>query len=450
VTPAVAERAVPHSLEAERAVLGAVLVNPDMFYGARGLDASDFFRVSHGRIWTAFERLLNRNDAVDFLTVCHELEAGGDLEEVGGQAYVSGLIDGVPRSSNIEAYAGIVRHKARRRQVASVARQMLADALDDSEDDADAVDRAERHLLNLGEARDRRGLVPIGELVAKVQPLIEDLVERKPAVLGIPTGLADLDADTRGMRPGELVIVAGRPSSGKSSLIGNIVDHAASEGYPAAVFSVEMREDDMTLRLLAARAHINFHAFMKGEVTSYQLKKISDAGAEISQVPLFIDDSSDTTLLEVRTACRRMKSQRGLSLLVIDYLQLMRIPSAENRNLAIGELSAGLKRLAKELDIAVVALSQLSRGPEHRTDKRPMLSDLRESGNLEQDADQVWLIHRPEMYEATDANSGLAELIIAKARNGPTGTVHLTWLAHQMRFANKASAPDEPTPRRLL
>lgn len=448
---AVADRVLPHSLEAERAVLGAVLVNPEMFFEARVLTPGDFHRVGHGCIWDALRRLVAKNAVIDYLTLKHELEAAGDLDEAGGPAYLAALIDGVPRSSHIEAYARIVQRKSRRRAIAAVARQMLVDALeDDDEDEEDALDRAHRQLLGLHETGGRRGLVPASELVAKVQPLIERILERKSPVLGVSTGFIDLDQQTRGMRAGELIILAGRPSMGKSSLAGNIAENVASAGQPIAVYSVEMRDEDVTLRVLAARARLDFHSFMTGHLSTSQLAKLSQAMAEVSQIPLHIDDAAETTLLDIRAEARRLKFQSGLALIIIDYLQLMRAPDAENRNLAIGEISRGLKGIAKELDLPVLALSQLSRAPEHRADKRPMLSDLRESGNLEQDADQVWFVHRPEMYGVTDENRGKAELIIAKARNGPTGTVPLTWLAHQMRFADAAAQSDGRVEPRLL
>jgi replicative DNA helicase len=430
---------LPHNLDAERAVLGVSLVNPDAFYGARFLREEDFFRAAHRKIWAAICALIDTGVAVDTLTLVDAL--GADLEEAGGRAYVTGLTE-FPRSTNVEYYAGIVRKKARRRALFHAAQAMRAAALGDDEDDDAILDQAQQTLLALTDTGERRGLRPASELVAKVSPLIEQLLERKTPVLGLSTGFVDLDRTTRGLRPSDLVVVAGRPSMGKTSLITNIAEHVAEQGQPVALFSLEMSEDDITVRILAARARLNYHHLMSGVISTRGYEKLSNAMADLSQFPLHVDDNGEPTLLEIRAAARRMKAQHGLSMVVIDHMQLMPTPKAENRNVQLGLLSGGFKKMAKELEVPVVLLCQLSRGPEHRSDNRPKLSDLRESGAIEQDADMVWLIFRGEYYQATEENRGKAEIIVAKNRNGPTGTVEMAWNGAEMRFADLAPEPE--------
>ena len=431
------ERVSPHDLEAERAVLGAVLINPALLFEARALRAEEFFRDGHKAIWRALVALTEQSRPIDTLTVSEAL--GADLLGCGGRAYISGLADGVPRSTNAEFYAGIVKAKALLRAEIAVAERMLAEAHQVGADARELLNDAQRDLVALSQGGDGRGLVSAEQAVADVQALVEKILETKAPVVGLATGYAALDAMTRGLRAGELVILAARPSMGKTSLVGNIAERVAARGETVAFFSLEMSRDDVTLRLLASAARLDFHRFMSGWINQSDYAVLSQAMAAVGQYALHIDDGASPTLLDLSAQCRRLAMQCGLSLMVVDYLQLMPVSKkAENRNIGIGELSRGLKALAKELKVPVIALSQLSRESERRGDKKPMLSDLRDSGALEQDADQVWFIHRPEVYQPTDENRGVAELIVAKARNGPTGTVPLVWRGDRMRFEDAA------------
>lgn len=427
-----ADRVSPHSLEAERAVLGSVLVRPDAIFEATFLQPEEFFRAGHRAIWRVLLRMAEQSQSIDVLTVSAAL--GAELEQVGGMAYLTGLTDGVPRSSNIQFYARTVQGKALLRAEIAVATSLLEEAHETGADGKTLLNDAQRQLVNLSQQDRGRGLVSAETAVNDVQPLVERILETKAPVVGLATGYAALDQLTRGLRPGELVILAARPSMGKTSLVGNIAERVSSRGETVAFFSLEMSRDDVTLRLLASAARLDFHRFMSGWIHQTDYAALSEAMATVGRYPLFIDDGAAPTLLDISGQCRRLAMTHGLSLVVVDYLQLMPMPKAENRNLAVGELSRGLKHLARELKVPVIALSQLSRELEKRGDKKPMLSDLRDSGALEQDADQVWFIHRPEVYAPIPENVGKAELIVAKARNGPTGVVPLTWLGDRMRF----------------
>jgi replicative DNA helicase len=438
---ATAERTLPHSLEAEKSVLGAVLIHNEAFnFAAEILKSRDFFRDAHRRIFDKMERLSERGDAIDLVTLKEELIRAGELDEVGGPAYLTSLADGVPRATNIEYYARIVKEKSTLRALISVTARISARAYDADDDPNTILDEAEQAIFSIAEDRVREGFVSMRDIVGESLPKIEQLFEHKRLVTGIETGFSDLDQMTRGLQPGDLVIVAARPSMGKTSLVLNIAEHASIKGTPVGFFSLEMSREQLFIRLLTSVARIDGHRLMTGTVGQRDYQQLSHAIGVLTDARLFIDDSPGLAVLEMRAKARRLAAEHGLGLLIVDYLQLMTGRGRfENRTLELAAISRGLKGLAKELSVPVVALSQLSRAPESRSDHRPLLSDLRESGALEQDADVVLMLYRADMYpDAKPDDEGKAELIVAKQRNGPTGTVNLAFLKQHTRFEDLA------------
>jgi replicative DNA helicase len=442
-TLAPVDRTLPHNLEAERSVLGAILVHNDAFnLAAQVIDGRDFYRDAHRRIFDRMVALNERNSAIDFVTLKEELARNGELDEVGGPAYVASLSDGVPRATNVEYYARIVKEKATLRSLIYAANKIITTAYE-GEQDADLVlDEAEHSIFAVADARLKAGFVPMHDLVKDSFPKIEQLFEHKRLVTGVPTGFADLDEMTRGFQPGDLIIVAARPSMGKTSLVLNIAQHVAVQpGLTVGFFSLEMSKESLFIRLLTSEAQIDSHRLMSGAIGQKDYSRISHALESLSAMRLFIDDTANIGVLEMRAKTRRLQAEHGLNLVVIDYIQLMSGRGRfENRTLELASISRSLKGLAKELSVPIVVLSQLSRAPESRSDHRPQLSDLRESGALEQDADLVMLIYRDDVYNRDPNNpeAGTAELIVAKQRNGPTGVVKLAFLREQTRFANLA------------
>jgi replicative DNA helicase len=442
-TAAVAARTLPHNLEAERSVLGAILIDNHTFNLAAAVITSQaFFRDAHRRIYERMIDLAERNQPIDLVTLKEALERAGELEEVGGPAYIASLVDGVPRSTNVEYYAQIVKEKATLRALIFSANKILANAYE-ADQDADLIlDDAESAIFAVAEDRVKSGFIPMRELVNESFPRIERLFEHKSYITGVPTGFDDLDRKTRGLQPGDLVIVAARPSMGKTSLVLNICQHVATHGGVAGFFSLEMSKEQLFMRMLASEARIDTYRLLSGQIGQREYGQITQALETLSEAQLFIDDTAGIGVLEMRAKARRLQAEHGLSVLAVDYIQLMTGRGRfENRTLELASISRSLKGLAKELSIPIVVLSQLSRAPEARSDRRPQLSDLRESGALEQDADVVALIFREEMYKHGDEPSesdGVAEIILAKQRNGPTGTIKLAFLREQTRFANLA------------
>jgi replicative DNA helicase len=437
------QRTLPHNLEAERSVLGAVLIDNGMFNVVAAMMTSNaFFRDAHRRIFERMVTLSERSQPIDLVTLKEELERTGDLEEVGGPAYIASLTDGVPRSTNVEYYAQIVKEKATLRNLIFSANRILGSAYD-ADQEADLIlDEAESAIFAVAEDRIKAGFIPMRDLVREQFPRIEKLFEHKTYITGVPTGFTDIDQKTRGLQPGDLVIVAARPSMGKTSLVLNICQHVATHGGVAGFFSLEMSKEQLFMRMLASEAKIDTYRLLSGQIGQREYGQITHALETLSEAQMFIDDTAGISVLEMRAKARRLKAEHGLSLLAVDYVQLMTGQGRfENRTLELASISRSLKGLAKELSVPIILLSQLSRAPEARSDKRPMLSDLRESGALEQDADVVILIFREDMYKQDDQPSetdGIAELIVAKQRNGPTGTVKLAFLREQTRFANLA------------
>ena len=410
------------------------------------LQPEAFFRDAHRRIFERMADLSERSQPIDFITLKEELARAGELDEVGGPAYLAALTDGVPRSTNAEYYAQIVKEKATLRALIFSANKILATAYE-AEQEADLIlDEAESSIFAVADDRVKAGFVPMKTLVSESFPKIEKLFTHTSHITGVATGFADIDRKTRGLQPGDMVIVAARPSMGKTSLVLNICQHVATHGGVAGFFSLEMSKESLFMRMLASEARIDMHRLMSGQIGQREYGQITEALESLSEAQLFIDDTAGISVLEMRAKARRLKAEHGLNLLAIDYVQLMTGRGRfENRTLELASISRSLKGLAKELGVPIIVLSQLSRASEARSDKRPQLSDLRESGALEQDADLVALIFREEMYKVGDEPSesdGIAEIIIAKQRNGPTGTVKLAFLREQTRFANLAHGTD--------
>lgn len=443
--PASAERTLPHNLDAERSVLGAILVNSGALdLASEVIRSNDFFRDAHRRIFECMVALHERSQAIDFIILKEELQRSGELDEIGGPAYLASLADGVPRATNIEYYAKIVKEKSTLRNLIFATNKILANAYKAGQESDLILDEAESAIFGVADERLRVGFVPMRELVKETFPKIEILFEQKRLVTGVPTGFADLDGMTRGFQNGDLIIIAARPSMGKTSLALNVSQYVALQPeMSVGFFSLEMSKEALFLRLLTAEAQIDSHELMSGNLKKKDYGRISEAIETLSAMRLFVDDTANIGVMEMRAKARRLQAEHGLSLLVVDYIQLMTGRGRfENRTLELASISRSLKGLAKELNIPIVILSQLSRAPEARSDRRPQLSDLRESGALEQDADVVVLIFREDAYKKNldkqDESSGIAELILAKQRNGPTGLIKLVFLDKQTRFANFA------------
>ena len=443
---AAAERTLPHNLEAERSVLGAILVHNDAFnLAAQVIDGRDFYRDAHRRIFDKMVALSERGQAIDFVTLKEELGRGGELDDVGGPAYIASLADGVPRATNVEYYSRIVKEKSTLRNLIYAANRILTNAYEADQEPDLILDEAESAIFSVADDRLKAGFVAMHTLVKESFPKIETLFEQKRLITGVPTGFVDIDTMTRGLQPGDLVIVAARPSMGKTSLVLNMSQYIAMQpGLTVGFFSLEMSKESLFLRLLTSEAQIDSHRLMSGAIGQKDYGRISHALETLSAMHLFIDDTANVGVLEMRAKARRLQAEHGLSMLAVDYIQLMTGRGRfENRTLELASISRSLKGLAKELNVPIVVLSQLSRAPESRSDHRPQLSDLRESGALEQDADVVILIYRDDAYNRDPNNpeAGTAELIVAKQRNGPTGIVRLAFLREQTRFANLAQGP---------
>ncbi len=440
-----AERTLPHNLEAERSVLGAILIHNDAFNVAAELvDSGDFFRDAHRRVFDTMVDLNERGQAIDLITLKDELGRSGDLDDVGGAAYIAALVDGVPRSTNVEHYARIIKERATLRNLIQSANRILGMAYRAEEDADTLLDRAEQEIFAIAEGRIHTGFVPLSDLVQGSFTAIEQLQEHKGLVTGVPSGFVDIDNLTSGFQPADLIIIAARPSMGKTSFALNVAQHVGVKtDRSVGLFSLEMSKEQLFMRMLTTEAEVDSHRFRGGFLSERDYGRLSTALGRLADAKVFIDDSAGLGVLEMRAKARRLKAEHGLDMLVIDYLQLMQGRGRfENRTQELASISRALKALAKELDVPVLALSQLSRAPESRSDRRPQLADLRESGALEQDADVVLFIFREEQYDPTPENENLAELIIGKQRNGPTGTVRLAFLKQHTRFANLSPAQE--------
>lgn len=432
---------LPHSDEAERSVLGAVLLDNAQFERAQiVLDHSAFYSPRHQIIFRAFEDLADAGTAMDVVTLRHELERSGSLSDIGGAAYLAELLEGVPRSANVEHYAKIVKEKNVLRQLIRCSQEILERASAAELPADEVLDEAEKAVFRVAEQRMRSGFIPLSVSAEESLKAIEELTKRQELITGIPTGFPELDEMTAGLQPSDLIILAARPAMGKTSLALNIASHAALHGgKTVGVFSLEMSHQQLFFRLLCSEGQVDSHRLRTGRVGSEEWQRIIRIYGTLSGLPIYIDDTPGVGILEMRAKCRRLARERGLDLVVVDYLQLMRGRGrVESRQQEISEISRSLKELAKELNVPIVSLSQLSRAPEQRTgDRRPQLSDLRESGAIEQDADVVMFLFREEVYNKDDPDlKGKAELILGKQRNGPTGTVRLQFIKDFTRFVN--------------
>jgi len=427
----------PQNIEAEQSVLGGILIENEAINRVMEILApEDFYREAHRKIYHALIELSERDEPADLITTTNELRKKGELEMVGGASYLAYLIDSVPSAANIEYYARIVKEKAILRKLIETSTEIITQSYEDRTDVEAFLDEAERAIFEISEKRVRPSFFSIKEIVKESFKNIEQLYKKKELVTGVPSGFKELDRLTAGFQPSDLIIVAGRPSMGKTAFCLNIAQYAAIEGrVPVAIFSLEMSKEQLVLRMLCSEAQVEGTRLRTGYLGESDWPKLTMAAGTLSDAPIFIDDTAALSVLELRAKARRLKSEHGLGMIIIDYLQLMKgRGKAESRQQEISEISRSLKALAKELNVPVIAVSQLSRKTEERTGNRPQLSDLRESGAIEQDADVILFLFREEVYHRTEENRGKAEVIIGKQRNGPIGKVDLAFLDKYTSF----------------
>jgi replicative DNA helicase len=447
-TGAEAARIPPHDLDAERAVIGAMLVSETaVAVVAERLAAEDFYSEVHRIIYGAMMRLYSRGEPIDQLTLTNELRSVNEFERIGGRPYVFQIVESVPTAANAGRYADIVRGKALLRAIIDVGSRITEDAFREPEDVSEALDSAEQLVYGVSNRTLRERLAPVSELAPGALEMIQRLYEQEGEVTGVETGFEDLDRLTTGFHKSDLIILAARPAMGKTAMALNAIWHASGEKkMPVAIFSLEMSKEQLVQRLISQTTRIPAQALRSGNVKAEDWPKLVRGVAEVSRAPIWIDDTAGVTLMEIRAKVRRLASQLNvagempLSLVVVDYLQLMvgQGNRAENRQQEIAEISRGLKVLARDLDVPVLAIAQLSRAVEARHDKRPLLSDLRDSGAIEQDADMVMFLYRDEYYNSDSDDKGIAEVIVGKHRNGPTGKVQLAWMEQYTKFASLA------------
>jgi len=436
----------PQSIEAEQSVLGGLLLdNQSWDRIADIITTDDFYRREHRQIFNAISALCEEGSPADVVTVSEWLERSGELESAGGLTYLGSLANNTPSAANIVAYAAIVRENSVMRELVRAAGEISSSAYSPEGRSAiELLDHAEKRIFDISEKGHRRGdFQPLNTLLSKAVDRIDTLFRSKSSITGVPTGFTDLDDMTSGLQPSDLVIIAGRPSMGKTSLAMNIAENAAvGNKIPVAVFSMEMPGTQLALRMMASLGRINAHRVRTGKLDDDDWPRLTSAVSLLNEAPIFIDDTPSLTPMELRARSRRLKREHGLGLIIIDYLQLMQSTerTEENRATEISNITRALKGLAKELDVPVIAMSQLNRSVESRNDKRPVMSDLRESGAIEQDADVIFFIYRDEVYNKDSPVKGTADIIIGKQRNGPIGDVRLTFLGEYTRFENYTSA----------
>ncbi len=442
-----ADRLPPQNIEAEQSVLGSLLIDPDAIIKIGSfLRAEDFYREAHQIIYRAILALHERRLPADFVTVTDELVRQGQLDLVGGPAYLASLINLVPTSVHVEHYGRIVERTGLMRRLITAASEIAALAYEEREESDEIIDQAERILFDVSQRRLNKSLVPISDVVKTYYDHIEYLVEHRDETLGVPTGFLDLDRLLGGLQPSDLIIIAARPGVGKSSLATSIASNVAlkSNGV-VAIFTLEMSAEQLVQRMIASQTGIDSQRLRLGRIEDLEWEQFTRASGVLSEAAIFIDDSPSPSPMEIRTKSRRLAAEYDLDLIIIDYLQLMQAGDrrSENRVQEISYISRALKGLARELNVPVIALSQLSRAVEARQDKRPVLSDLRESGSIEQDADIVMFIYRDEMYDEDSDRANIADIIVAKHRNGPTDTVALRFEPKLTKFADLAMRPED-------
>jgi len=433
---------VPHNREAEEAVIGSVMINPEAYYDvAQFLQADDFYIVRNRWIWEAYTRLHERRAPIDFLTVQEELERSGVLADVGGPAYLTALVNQVPSSLHADTYGHMVEQSALRRRMLTAANEIARLAYNQEQTIDTVIDEAEKAIFSLSERRLRHDLQPIQQVLSDYYDHIDELSQRTEEIFGVPTGLIDIDHLLGGLQKSDLLIIAGRPGMGKTGFLLSVAKNAAMRHKKhVAIFSLEMSNEQLVQRLISQETGIDSQRLRSGKLKNDEWPLFTQAIESLSQTHIFLDDTPAITPLQLRTKCRRLHMEYGLDLVLIDYIQLMSGDThTDNRVQEVSYITRNLKVLARELDAPVLAAAQLSRAVEQRTDKRPMLSDLRESGSLEQDADIVMFIHRPDALEKDSPRQNVAEIIVAKHRNGPTHPgIELIFLSNLAKFENAA------------
>ncbi|HNZ10643.1 MAG: Replicative DNA helicase [Deltaproteobacteria bacterium ADurb.Bin151] len=439
----------PQNIEAEQSILGSVLLENHAINAAQEIiNPNDFYNEAHRRIFSVIAELADKNEPVDLITLSNALKDRKLLDSVGGTAYLASLVDNVPSAANISNYAKIVKEKAILRGLIGSATEIINSCYETGSDVDQVLDKAEHRIFEISENKIRTSFYPIKNIVRESFKAIEDLFTRKELITGVPTGFHKIDDMTSGLQNSDLIIIAGRPSMGKTAFALNIAQHAALETQtPVAIFSLEMSKEQLAFRMLSSEAKVDSGRIRKGYLGETDWPKLTTAAGRLSEASLYIDDTPAITVLEMKAKSRRLKAESGLGLIIVDYIQLMRASTYQNsREQEISEISRSLKALAKELKVPVIALSQLNRKVEDRPNRRPQMADLRESGAIEQDADVIAFIYRDEVYNKSDDNpdKGIAEIIIGKQRNGPTGSVKLAFLDKFTTFENLAHTDTHP------
>lgn len=440
-------RIPPHSLEAEQSVLGSMIIDKVAINtSVEIIRPDDFYKEANGEIYDAIISLFNKSEPVDLITLSEELKRRGTLESIGGFSYLANLSGGVATTANTEYYCKIVEEKSILRKLISSSNEIMGQAYEDSEDVSVIIEKAEKNIFDITQGAHKQGFAPINEVLLDSFAKIEEMAANKGGLTGLTTGFIDLDNKLSGLQKSDLFLLAARPSMGKTALGINIVTNAALEANAkAAIFSLEMSKEQLVQRMISSTAHVDLQKIISGNLSEDEWLQIINSMGPLSQAQVYIDDTAGISLMEMKAKCRRLKVEKGLDLILIDYLQLMQMEGRqESRQQEISAISRGLKALAKEMDCPVVALSQLSRAPELRADHRPILSDLRESGAIEQDADVVMFLYRDDYYDEDSDKKNIGEAIIAKHRNGPTGTVELVFKREFTKFLNKEGFADEP------
>ena len=436
------ERTPPHDMTAEQCALGGMLLSKDAIADVvEVLRPNDFYRPAHQIVYDVIIDLYGRGEPADAVTVAAELTRRGEMGKMGGAPYLHTLISSVPTAANAGYYAKIVAERAILRRLVEAGTRIVQLAYGAGGEVDDIVDTAQAEVYAVTERRSSEDYLPLSEVMEGALDEIEAINSRGGQLTGVPTGFADLDHLTNGLHPGQLIVVAARPAIGKSTLALDIARSASiKHGLTSCIFSLEMSRNEIVMRLLAAESRVALHTMRSGTMTNDDWNRLARRMGEVSNAPLFIDDSPNMSMMEIRAKCRRLRQRHDLRLVIVDYLQLMSSPRrVENRQQEVSEFSRQLKLLAKELDVPIVAVAQLNRGPEQRADKRPQLADLRESGAIEQDSDMVVLMHREDAYERESPRAGEADLIVAKHRNGPTATVTVAFQGHYSRFVDRAA-----------
>lgn len=429
----------PQDIEAEQAVIGSMLTDQDAVSSAiETLKPEDFYREDNKIIYEAILNIYNRAEPIDIITLKAELSSMNKLEAVGGLEYIAVLPDKVPTTANVDRYIKIVEEKAMLRNLIKTANEILNMGYEPTEEPESVMDLAEKKIFDVMQKKSQKGYTPIKDVLVESFAKLEELYNQKQHVTGVPTGFIDLDRMTAGLHGSEFILIAARPAMGKSAFALNIGAYAATRAnIPVAIFSLEMAKDQVANRILCSEALVDSNAVRTGELTDEDLSKLAETSGELSQAQIFIDDTAGISVMEIRAKCRKLKLEKNIGLVIIDYLQLVQgSGKTSSREQEIAEISRSLKILAKEIEVPVIALSQLSRAVEARPDHRPMLSDLRESGSIEQDADIVMFLYRDDYYNEDSEKKNQAEVIIAKQRAGSTGTVDLAWLGQYTKFAN--------------